>query len=130
MFDDCSCGNIDLKSTWRSAIKTTSSECQTSAELYKFEDAEVQTGICAEIIEDVVSKKSHGLSLLGFLCDYHSHRNRDEWEREIKSGKVSVEGEICLNPSTLVDPENYIEYVNIKSDAGVRSNLFILLLCI
>jgi hypothetical protein len=122
-FEDCVCGNIDIQAAWNNFLKTSTSECQTPSELYRFEDAEVQTGIHTEIIEDVVSKKSRAMTLLDFLSEYHNRRSRTNWEKEIRNGKVSVDGEKVLNPSLTVDPEQYVEYVNIQNDVEVINML-------
>ena len=122
-FDECACAEINVESTWKGVVKTTSAESQTPKEMYQFYDAEVQTGVRTEIVEDVAGKESGGLTVLDFLCDNHSSRCREEWEHEIRSGKVSVDGDMVTHSSMKIEIEQYIEYVNIKSDREVMISL-------
>jgi hypothetical protein len=131
-FEDCDCGSVDIISSWKSSVKYSTKECQTSPELYQFEDAEVQTGLFTEIIEEVVNRDDTGYQLSSFLSKYHhqNHRSHDDWNQLIREGKVGVDGEIVTNPDSLVEPEQYIEFVNISCNAQViqRTSLLALTL--
>lgn len=111
-FEDVVCESLDVKSNWKNKIKSTSAECQTPAEMYQFEDAEAQSGLHTEIVEEVVSKKDKGFTLIDYLCEYCDHRTREVWTEMILEGKATVDGEVFVDPEHRVEPEQYIEVVN------------------
>lgn len=111
-FEDVVCESLSFASNWKNKIQACSAECQTPAEMYQFEDAETQSGVCTEVVEEVVSKKDTGFTLLNFLCEYREHRSREVWGEMIAGGKATVDGEVVTNPDTIVEPEQYIEVVN------------------
>jgi hypothetical protein len=111
-FEDVTCESLSVASNWKNKIKCTSAECQTPAEMYQFEDAETQSGLYTEVVEEVVSKKDTGFTLLNYLCEYREHRTRKAWGEMIAGGKATVDGEVVTNPEAGVEPEQYIEVVN------------------
>jgi hypothetical protein len=123
-FEDCECGFVEIVSSWKTTTKYATKECQTSPELYQFEDAEVQTGLFTEILEEVVSRDDSGYQLSSLLTKYHQKKySNEDWNQFIREGKVGVDGEIVTNPDSLVEPEQYIEFVNISCNAQVALSI-------
>mmetsp|Transcript_14874 Transcript_14874/g.22368 ORF Transcript_14874/g.22368 Transcript_14874/m.22368 type:complete len:754 (-) Transcript_14874:107-2368(-) len=116
-FEDTSCGVMDITSTWEANISRDTAETQTPSEMFMFEDAEVQTGLYTEIVEEVVSKKDVGANLVDLLAEYHKQRGREAWAAMIREGKVSIDGETVTHPDKVLEPDQYIEFVNEKSNA-------------
>ena len=119
-FEDVSCESLSVSSSWRGKIKSAVAECQTPPEMYRFEDAEAQSGLHTEIVEEVVSKKDTGFSLLTYLCEYRENRTKEVWAEMIAGGKATIDGEVVTNPDALVEPEQYIEVVNETISVQVR----------
>lgn len=122
-FEDVMCVSLNIGSNWKNKIKCVSAECQTPAEMYQFEDAETQSGLFTEVVEEVVSKKDTGFSLLTYLCEYRENRSREVWAEMIAEGKATVDGEVVTNPEAAVEPEQYIEVVNERVSVQVSERL-------
>jgi hypothetical protein len=126
-FEDVVCESVSVGSSWKNKIKCSSAECQTPSEMYQFEDAETQSGLFTETVEEVVSKKDRGYSLLNYLCEYRENRTREVWAEMIAAGKATVDGEVVTNVDAAVEPEQYIEVVNETVSVQVRPSLAIFL---
>lgn len=125
-FDDGKCESIFISSTWRTKATKKSAECQTPSEFYEFDDAQSQSGINTRIVSELVSKKDKNLSLLRYFCEYHQNESREIWTNRIKDGAVSVDCEISTQTDLIVEPGQYLEFVDYKNDAQVFCSLYIL----
>lgn len=76
-FEDTTCESISIGSSWKNKIKSRNAESQTPEEMYQFEEAETQSGLHTELVEEVVSKKDTGFTLLDYLCEYRDNRSRE-----------------------------------------------------
>lgn len=124
-FDDSESISINLESSWKGKSIKKDNETQTTKELWQFEDSEVQTGLYTEIIEEVVGKNDIGYNLVSFMSQYRKKRTKEEWNKVIKEGKIGIDGEIVTNPDIILEPEQYIEFVNISCNAEVFIFIFI-----
>ena len=111
-FEDTSCESVRVGSSWRNKIKAVNESTQTPEDMYQFEDAETQSGLYTEIVEEVVGKKDTGYSLLEYLSEYRENRTREVWAEMIAQGKASIDGEVVVNPDASLEVEQYIEVVN------------------
>jgi hypothetical protein len=51
---------------------------------------------------------------------HRKNRTRAVWSEMISLGKATVDGEVVLNPDTVVEAEQYIEVVNETISVEVR----------
>jgi hypothetical protein len=119
ILEDCQCDYVEIKSSWKDNVKVQTKECQTPIEFYQFQDMEIQTGLDAEILEEVVNHNDAGYTLSKILTKYQKKYSNDEWNQFIRDGKVGIDGEVILNPDLSVESDQYIEFVNITSNAQV-----------
>lgn len=122
-FRDATCCSISITSSWKSSGSEgkKDADCQTPAHFFQFVEMETQTGICTEVIQDQVSTKNAGMPLLDYLSTFHNSQSSLQWKQHIKSGFVSVDCEVATETSTRLIKDQYIEFVDMKSDAEVRS---------
>ena len=74
---DYDANSINIFTEWKSkSSKTNEMACQTDSELYQFADMDIQTGLHAEIYQELVSEKYDGATLLDFLI--HKFPNKSE----------------------------------------------------
>ena len=128
-FEDVTCESLSIASNWKNKLQCTSVECQTPEEMYQFEDAETQSGVHTEVVEEVVSKKDTSFTLLDYLCEYREHRTREVWGEMIAAGKATVDGEVVTNPAATLEPEQYIEVVNETVSVQVGTMLCCAIVC-
>jgi hypothetical protein len=121
LFSDGEHISVDVPSAWRVAAASASIECQTSPELYQFEDAEVQTGPATNVMQAEVSSKFSGKTLLQFLAKTKKHATAEEWEERIVGGTITVDMELATDPEAVVEEDFFIEYVDYRKDAMVMS---------
>jgi hypothetical protein len=119
IFSDSDHTTVLLPSAWRVAAESASIECQTSPELFQFEDAEMQTGPGTNFIQSEVSSKFSGKSLLQFLSKTKKHVSAEEWEQRILCGNVTVDTEVVTDPAFVLEEDCFIEYVDYRKDVGV-----------
>jgi hypothetical protein len=119
ILEDCQCDYVEIASSWRDNIQLQTKECQTPVEFYQFQDMEIQTGLETEILEEVVNRNDVGYTLSKILTKYQKKYSNDEWNQFIRDGKVGIDGEVVMNPELNVEPEQYIEFVNISRNAQV-----------
>ncbi len=93
-------------------------ETQTPDSLYQFEDSETQTGIATEILQDEITPKSEGTTLLDFYAS-RKQRPRAQWKQIIENGCVTVDMEVATDPAKVLSRHSIVEFVNVKRDAEV-----------
>ena len=118
--EDCPCDYVEIPSSWRDHIKLQTKECQTPSEFYQFHEIEIQTGLETEILEEVVNQNDVGYTLSKIFSKYQKKYSNEEWKQFIRDGKVGIDGEIVMNPEQSVEPEQYLEFVNISCHAQVN----------
>lgn len=118
-FDDCDCGSIEIRSSWKGSAVLTTKETQTPQELYQFNEMETQTGPMTEILEDVINRDDNGDQLAHILAKYYPKYSINQWNQLICDRKVSIDGDIVNNPNFPVESEQYVEFVNISSHVQV-----------
>lgn len=119
LFSDSEHETVVFPSAWRVASASASIECQTSPELYLFEEAEVQTGPSTNVMQSEVSSKFSGKTLLQFLSKTKKHASAEEWEERILKGTITVDMEVVTDPHFAVEEDFFIEYVDYRRDAAV-----------
>lgn len=120
--------SIDFPSAWRVAASSSSVDCQTTPELYAFEDAEMQTGPETNIVQSEVSTKFSGRSLLDFLSHTKKTHSLEEWEERIRCGNITVDMEVVTDPQYTLEEDCFIEFVDYRHDAGVSlMNYYVLM---
>ena len=121
LFSDSEHETVVFPSAWRVAAASASIECQTSPELYQFEEAEVQTGPSTNVMQSEVSSKFSGRTLLQFLSKTKKHATAEEWEERILKGTITVDMEVVTDPQFAVEEDYFIEYVDYRKDAAVST---------
>ena len=122
-FRDSNCASIHIASSWKSVGRDSRKnvDCQTPEEFYKFSEMETQTGIGTQIIQSQVGRKDDGTSLLDYFSTTQRQRSKDDWKQSIENGLVTVDGEVCADPTSKVHEEYFLECVNMKRDVEVSA---------
>ena len=90
-------------------VTYSTSSCQTAGELYKFKDAEVQSGIQTAVTLTQVTDSSSGLTLLEYLTKKNSGikgSDASKWKDRIEQGFVSVDCEATVDPGLKLHSHN------------------------
>eukprot|EP00428_Durinskia_dybowskii_P079078 CAMPEP_0170361340 /NCGR_PEP_ID=MMETSP0117_2-20130122/3755_1 /TAXON_ID=400756 /ORGANISM="Durinskia baltica, Strain CSIRO CS-38" /LENGTH=371 /DNA_ID=CAMNT_0010615701 /DNA_START=38 /DNA_END=1149 /DNA_ORIENTATION=+ len=122
-FQDCSSGSFCHDSTWlqEKQCGKKSAKCQTSPELYEFNEMETQSGRHTNIVQNQVKEKNKGLTLLEHYCKVHKKKTEEQWKAAIQDGFVTVDCEVMTDPEIRVDTEFFLEYVEEKINAGTQT---------
>ena len=86
IFNDSGHTTVEFNSCWRVTAAAVSIECQTTPELYQFEDAETQSGFKTNVVLSEVSSKFAGKSLVSFLSKTKKQATAEEWADRISKG--------------------------------------------
>jgi len=129
-FSDGECYSIVLESSWREVGSMASVACQTDAKMYEFSERETITGINTEILQNQVTSKNSGITLLDHFCKLHKKKqsgidiSSSIWKSIIENGLVTVDCEVCTNPEQIVETDFFLEYVECSKSVQVYINLF------
>ena len=127
LFSDGDHISVDVPSIWRVVAESKSIECQTSPELYQFEEAEMQTGPSTNVMQAEVSSKFAGKTLLQFLSKTKKYIPAEDWEERIRNGTITVDMEVIIDPDFVVDEDFFIEYVDYRKDVMVLFSIYYLI---
>lgn len=124
-FSDSPCCSFVVASSWKvsGSLGCKNISTQTPDSFYKFSETETQTGLCTEILQSQVTEKQSGINLLDHLTNLKSDRSVSEWKNSITNGCVTVDCEVVVDPSLKLENEFFVEFVNIKQDAEVNTQL-------
>jgi len=110
MFSDVGCkSSIEFMSCWQGSADVAEAGCQTPKELFRFSETETQSGIATQVVQDQVSGKNDGLTLLEHFCKLHPKQPREVWREGIARGKVTVDCDVITNVDAPVSTEFFIE---------------------
>lgn len=119
-FTDSEHTTLLFSSAWRVAATSKSIECQTTPELYQFEEAEMQTGKGTDVMQAEVSAKFSGKTLIEFLSKTKKQTPQAVWEDRIQTGTITVNMEVVTDPHFVIAEDYFIEFVDYRKDAAVR----------
>jgi hypothetical protein len=137
-FSDQSLEAVGFQSSWRTQKDKLREDfqCQTDSSLYDFLDRETQSGLTTQFIQDEVSgstlskvrKAGKNETLLDHFAVHHNEFDEEYWRTAIQNGKITVDYEVCRDPSTKVEKENFLECVLMKNDVGVSGQTVLITL--
>ena len=76
-FSDVSSAVMTVTSTWEMDREMVDAEVQTSEQLYRFAESEIQTGMSTEVVTDEVKAKYEGMTVLDFMSKKHKRMSKD-----------------------------------------------------
>lgn len=111
--------SLTILSSWKTSGKKSlsSASCQTSPELYEFNDMDSQTGVSSEVYQsEISSKKQAGIPLLDYLITtygklkIYSHLGSSTiFQNFILDGYVTIDEIVCKDPDHKIDLNNFVE---------------------
>lgn len=129
VFKDSPCDCFSIESSWRqsrASIPRKTQECQTSTEIYSFQEMETQTGIKTAIVQDQVSQKNQGISLVEHYARKYKKVPEEEWARRIADGFVTVDCAVVTDKDSKVDTDYFLEFVDVKHNKETQTSVVIL----